>query len=368
MSIDQSKVLDGARNLVRYAEIRAGHQVLIHVEPGNKAEPGADDPVVIEALRTAVTEVGARASVIMTPPWHKTAEPPPPIFAAALEGADFLIGQGEYLFTKNHYLQVAIFEKGLVYIENEAKTAAALSSSYGRFPAELMFAIGTAVTDKVARARTARVTTPAGTDMRMSIRPETVGGYCYPFRQDAPGYKKGFPGGTACFHPEDPVEGVIVGEAFARFLKMPICNPPLRLVYRNHRAVEISGGGADWLLDFWKRRGDENSSWLAECMWGVHPRAGGLGTRDASNPHLLHFGLGNSIAYGGPTFSKTWVVLYTQDATLTLDGEPLLDRGRLTVLDSPEVRAVASRFGDPKELLDTVPVTIQDALGSHRHG
>ena len=368
MSIDQSKVLDGARNLVRYAEIRAGHQVLIHVEPGNKAEPGADDPAVIEALRTAVTEVGARASVIMTPPWHKTAEPPPPIFAAALEGADFLIGQGEYLFTKNHYLQVAIFEKGLVYIENEAKTAAALSSSYGRFPAELMFAIGTAVTDKVARARTARVTTPAGTDMRMSIRPETVGGYCYPFRQDAPGYKKGFPGGTACFHPEDPVEGVIVGEAFARFLKMPICNPPLRLVYRNHRAVEISGGGADWLLDFWKRRGDENSSWLAECMWGVHPRAGGLGTRDASNPHLLHFGLGNSIAYGGPPFSKTWGGLYTQDATLTLDGEPLLDRGRLTVLDSPEVRAVASRFGDPKELLDTVPVTIQDALGSHRHG
>ena len=368
MSINPAELMEGARNLVRYAEIGAGHEVLIHVEPGSKAEPGSDDPQVIEALRAAVTEVGARASIMTTPPWPKTGDAQPPMFVAALDGVDYLIGQGEYLYTKNRYLQVAMFEKGLVYIENEAKTAAALSSSYGRFPAELMFAIGTAVVERVARARTARVTTAAGTDIKMSIRPETVGGYCYPYRQDAPGYKKGFPGGTACFHPEDPVEGVIVAEAFAPFLSKPdlICDPPLRLVYKDHRAVEISGGGADWLLDVWERRGDANSSWLAECMWGVHPRAGGHGTRDASNPHLLHFGLGNSIAYGGPTFSKTWIVLFVQDATLTLDGEIFLDRGRLTILDSPEVRAVASRFGDPDELLEQVPVTIQDAFGGHR--
>jgi leucyl aminopeptidase (aminopeptidase T) len=370
VSTDQLELLEGARNLVRYAEIRAGHQVLIHVEPGSEAERGSDDPVVIEALRTAVTEVGARASIMMTPPWHKTQDATPPVFEAALHGADFVIGQGEYLYTKNHYLQVAMFERGLVYIENEAKTADALSSSYGRFPAELMFAIGTAVVDRVARARIARVTTPAGTDVSMRIRPETVGGYCYPYRQDSPGYKKGFPGGTACFHPEDPVEGVIMAEAFAPFLPLSdlICSPPLRLVYRDHRAVEISGGGAEWLLEFWKRRGDENSSWLAECMWGVHPRAGGHGTRDASNPHLLHFGLGNSIPYGGPTFSKTWIVLFMQDATVTLDGEAILDRGHLTVLDAPEVREMASRYGDPDELLAEVPVTIQDAFGSHRHG
>lgn len=364
------ELLEGARNLVRYAEIGAGHEVLIHFEPGNKAEPGADDPDVLEALRTAVTEVSARASIMSTPPWNKTGGSQPPMFVAALEGTDFLIGQGEYLFTKNHYIQVAMFERGLVYIENEAKTAEALSSSYGRFPAELMFAIGTAVVERVAKARTARVTTPAGTDMKMSIRPETVGGYCYPYRQDSPGYKKGFPGGTACFHPEDPVDGVIVAEAFAPFLPVPnlVCDPPLRLEYRNHRAVDISGGGADWLREYWQRRGDANASWLAECMWGVHPRAGGPGTRDASNPHLLHFGLGNSIPYGGPTFSKTWVVLFAQDATLTLDGEPLLDRGRLTVFDAPEVRAVASCFGDPKELLDQVPVTIEEAFGAQRHG
>ena len=108
-----AELLEGARNLVRYAEIRAGHEVLIHFEPGNKAEPGADDPDVLEALRSAVSEVGARASIMSTPPWNKTGDSQPPMFVAALEGTDFLIGQGEYLYTKNHYLQVAMFEQGL---------------------------------------------------------------------------------------------------------------------------------------------------------------------------------------------------------------------------------------------------------------
>ena len=354
-----AELLEGARNLVRYVELARGQEVLIHVEPGY------DDPEVIAALQAAVRESGARVSVLHTGNWKKQLEPPPPVLEAALEGIDVLIGQGEYLFTKNHYLQVAMFEKGLVYINNEAKTAAALSSAYGRFPAEVMFAIGTAVVERVARAKVIRVTTAAGTDITMGVRPETVGGYCYPFRHDAPGYKKGFPGGTGCFHPEDPVDGVLAIGAIAPGLGAPksVLDEPLRIVYRDHRAVELSGDGSDWLRDLWARKGDANSSWLAECMWGLHPRAGGAGARSASNPHLLHFGLGNSIPYGGPTFSKTWVVLFVEDATLTLDGVPLLDRGRLTVLEEPEVRAVAARYGDPDELLAQLPVTLRESFG-----
>jgi hypothetical protein len=40
-----------------------------------------------------------------------------------------------------------------------------------------------------------------------------------------------------------------------------------------------------------------------------------------------------------------------------VDGEKLVDRGRLTVLDDPEVRRVAAKYGDPDELLreDWIP-------------
>lgn len=350
-----AELLDGARNLVRYADIRAGQQVLIHTEPGY------DDPLVLGALKAAVEEAGALVSVLHTPHWDKQHDPPPPIFEAALHGCDVLIGQGEYLHTKNHYLQVGLFERGLVYINNEAKTAEALSSWYGRFPAELLFAIGTATIRRLARGRRVRVTTRAGTDISMGLSVNTLGGYCYPFTYDTPGHKKGFPGGVACFHPEDPVEGVIAVEALTRGNRAPrsVLGSPLFLTYRDHRVVEARGECADWWAEF-MQRGDANSSWLAECMWGIHPKAAGRGGRAASNPHLLHFGLGNSIPYGGPTFSRTWQVVFVEDATLSVDGEPLLDHGHLTVLDDPEVRAVAARYGDPDELLAQAPARVAD--------
>jgi len=355
---EDEALLDGARNLVRYVEIHSGQHVLIHTEPG------FDDPRVVGAVKAAVEETGANVSVVHTPHWDKQYEPPPRVFEAAVEGCDVLIGQGEYLHTKNRYIQIGLFERGLIYINNEAKTVEALSSWYGRFPAELMFAIGVVTAQRLGAAKHVRVTTAAGTDISMTLQTNTLGGYCYPYRFDTPGYKKGFPGGVACFHPEDPVSGVIAVQAVTRGNGAPktILDQPLYLTFRNHRVVEAEGECADWWREF-VRRGDENCSWLAECMWGVHPKASGGGGRGAANPHLLHFGLGNSIAYGGPTFSKTWQVMFVQDATLTVDGEPILERGHLTVLDDPKVREVAAKYGNPEELLAQVPATLKDQFG-----
>ncbi|MGH7844604.1 MAG: hypothetical protein ACREQW_05475, partial [Candidatus Binatia bacterium] len=109
-------LMDGARNLVRYVEIQSNQQVLIHTEPG------FDDAKVVAALKAAIEEAGATVSVLHTPHWDKQYEPPPRVFEAAIDGCDVLIGQGEYLHTKNRYIQVGLFERGLIYINNEAKT------------------------------------------------------------------------------------------------------------------------------------------------------------------------------------------------------------------------------------------------------
>ncbi len=355
---NKALLLEGARNLTRYVETHAGQQVLIHTEPG------CDDPSVVGALKTAIEETGAQVSILHTPHWDKQHEPPPRAFEAAIEGCDVLIGQGEYLHTKNHYIQVGLFERGLIYINNEAKTVEALSSWYGRFPAELLFTIGVVTIERLGAGKNVRVTTKAGTDISMTVQTNTLGGYCYPFRFDTPGYKKGFPGGVACFHPEDPVNGVVAVQAVTRGNGAPktILSSPLFLTFREHRVVKAEGEGADWWNEF-ARKNDENCGWLAECMWGVHPKAGGGGGRGAANPHLLHFGLGNSIAYGGPTFSKTWQVMFVEDATLTVDGVVILQDGELTILSDPKVRAVAAKYGDPDELLAQVPATLKDQFG-----
>ena len=178
---EDEALLDGARNLVRYVEIHAGQHVLIHTEPG------FDDPRVVGAVKTAVEETGASVSVLHTPHWDKQYEPAPRVFEAAVEGCDVLIGQGEYLHTKNRYIQIGLFERGLIYINNEAKTVEALSSWYGRFPAELMFAIGVVTAERLGAARNVQVTTAAGTDISMTLQTNTLGGYCYPYRFDTPG-------------------------------------------------------------------------------------------------------------------------------------------------------------------------------------
>jgi len=354
----ETDLLEGARNLTRYVSLRPDQHVLIHTEPGY------DDERIVAALRSAIAQIGSPCAVLHTPAWDKQKDPPPPVFEAALEGVDVLIGQGEYLHTKNHYLQVAIFERGLIYINNEAKTVDALSSRYGRFPAELLFAIGTKTIERLAAGKHIRVTTAAGTDISMAVSGSTAGGYCYPFTFDSPGHKKGFPGGVACFHPEDPVDGVIAVQALTRGNQAPkaILERPLFLTYRNHRAVAAEGEGAEWWSDFIARNGAD-SSWLAECMWGIHPQASGRGGRGASNPHLLHFGIGNSIPYGGPTWAKTWQVVFVQDATLAVDGRPLLDNGHLTVLDEPDIRGIAAKYGDPDEWLRQAAATLEDQFG-----
>jgi hypothetical protein len=360
--VPEGDLLAGALNLAKYSEIQPGMEVLIHIEPG------FDDPEVLGALQVAIERAGANSSVLRTRHWDKHVEQAPEVLVRAIQGVDILIGQGEYLNTKNHYLQQAMFENGLIYINNEAKTAAALSSAYGRFPSEVMFAIGQAIVDRLAGAKTVRVTTAAGTDVSMGIRPETIGGYCYPHHHDIPGHKKGFPGGVSCFHPEDPVDGVVAFQAIAPGHHAPkvLLDDPLRITYEDHRGVDFSGDCADWIQQYWKEFGDANSSWLAECMWGIHPRAGGKGGRGAANAHLMHFGLGNSIPYGGPTFSKTWVVMFVEDATLIADGTVILDNGHLTVLDLPEVRAVAERFDDADELLTQLDSSLQDAFGGRK--
>jgi hypothetical protein len=55
--------------------------------------------------------------------------------------------------------------------------------------------------------------------------------------------------------------------------------------------------------------------------------------------------------------------MFVQDSTLTVDGRPLLDNGHLTVLDDPDVRAVAAKYGDPDEWLRQEPATVADQFG-----
>lgn len=346
-------VLDGARNMVRNADLQAGQRVLLHAERETA-------PVLVDAIWEALSERGAQVAVMRTDHWHKVREQPPEVFSRALAGIDVLISTGEFLRAlENLYLKKAMYDDGLFYLHNEASTPEAMASSYGRFPLEVLAAIGDHVVGQIL-GRLIRIRTAAGTDLTMTASPETIGGYWYPYRNDAPGHKKAFPGGAFNFYPEAPVEGVLALEAIPSQIPAPKVHldDPLRLTFRDHKVVHMEGDCADWLAELWRTKGDENSSWLGKCMWGIHPKAQSPDRRGGSNPAILNLGLGNSTQYGGPAYSKTWFRAYIQKATVTADDVVVIDDGHLTALDAEPVRAVAARLGHGPELLEQLDETL----------
>jgi hypothetical protein len=345
-TVDRPRLLDGACNLVRNANIAAGQRVLILAEKDTSS-------LLVDAIWEAVSDRAAMVSVLRTDHWHKLRDNPPAVFLQALDGVDVLIGAGEFLHPlQNLYLRKQIYNEGLFYLHNEASTPQLMASDYALFPLELLQVIGDYIVRQIV-GRTIRITTPLGTDIRMSAAPETIGGYWYPYRLDAPGHKKAFPGGAFTFYPGPPAEGVIAFEGIPRQLSAPKVHldDPLRVTFHDSLAVHLEGDCADWLRHLWDTEGDANSGWLGKCMWGIHPKAQSPDGRGASNPAILNLGMGNSTQYGGPAYSRTWFRGFIQHATVTADDITVIDEGRLCALDAPPVVEACTRLGYDRAML-----------------
>jgi len=154
--------------------------------------------------------------------------------------------------------------------------------------------------------------------------------------------------------------GGIYGEAWREFLKYPRIN---EVTYPYHDRPGY------WLLyetalgtnpKFYKRP-DENMR--------------GQNSTERNRSGVLHFGHGIRVHHGpdSPEWAKEWVEFTTKNNLpndhwfhvhtyfstyrLRVRGTKntwltLINKGRMTALDNPEVRALSSRYGDPKDLLE----------------
>ena len=159
--------------------------------------------------------------------------------------------------------------------------------------------------------------------------------------------------------------GGLYGETWREFLKYPQIN---ELTYPYH---------------------DRPGYWLLyEVAFGTNPKyfkrpdenMRGENTTERNRSGVIHFGHGIRVHHGpdNPEWAKEWVDFTTKNNLpndhwfhihtyfstyrLRVRGTKntwvtLIDKGRMAALDSPEVRALSSRYGDPRELLaeDWVP-------------
>lgn len=189
-----------------------------------------------------------------------------------------------------------------------------------------------ALASRLGAARRAELTTPAGTNMAFDLtgRPGNSHSGIVP--------ERGFTGATNIEANISPVEGssegVIVADAAVPNYAIGPLREPIRLTVEAGRIVEIQGGEqAQFLKERFQEHRDAAVYNVAQLAFGLNPESkicdrflechGAAGT--------AHIGIGTSTFLGGTVKAPLHFDVMMYRPTLVLDGEKVIDEGRLLI-------------------------------------
>jgi len=376
-SVEQ--LLPAARMIVRRKEY--GMMSGWDVQPGKKILMVIDKtnhPLVVEAFTVALEEVGAKVTLIRLEGYPGISDGltlTDTQFASnwwpqwawdAIADHDMLVAGALMYFTHvpppqgfkksgNESGNLIVTPSGRVVRYDYLKwTPDLLVSSFETFPVELAKMIDEKTWAMLYGANEFRITDLEGTDLTIRISDEEWKKF---IADGGSGllYKPGHLGMP--FRGAKDVNGVIGVSSIAGG---PVV--PAKLTVKDGSVVSVEGGGKfgevlkQNLLEY------PEAGKLATYTIGTNPKAyrpetwsdmGGSARIFAwrfgrQRSGAIHQGLGSAF----PT--KQWKMIRHMEfyfTTIVADGETVIDRGRLTALDDPEVRRLAAKFGDPDTLL-----------------
>jgi hypothetical protein len=247
------------------------------------------------------------------------------------------------------FSQVA--QKGARFVSlHMAATAAALNTG-ARLPPEVFYAIMRRVAQIMGSGEDIRLTTPAGTDLtfkNVTLTPDDG-----PL---APGGWRPFPYGGVNFYP-DTCDGVFVVED-STVTGVP--EERLAVTMKDNLVAEIEGGIAAEQL----RRFGPLGYYMRHALIGVNPKvrvAGGSQFEREKHAGAFYLGIDGLTEDGNADPANPGYAhcdCQFDRPTVTVGDFVLSREGRLQVLDEPELREVAARFGPPEVVLDDNPQMI----------
>jgi leucyl aminopeptidase (aminopeptidase T) len=187
------------------------------------------------------------------------------------------------------------------------------------------------VADALRGASRVRVTSPAGTDVELSIEGREPKGWLTGVCRN-PGEISAFPGGEVSLPPvEGTTNGTIVVERV--MTDLGVLRSPITWVVRDGLVVDIRGGEDAERLR-WHIDGVENARNVGELGIGLNPMARITQDITESKKRLgtAHMALGDSAGgYGGTVVSDVHLDGILMTPRIEVDGRPIAADGRVLV-------------------------------------
>jgi 2,5-dihydroxypyridine 5,6-dioxygenase len=185
-----------------------------------------------------------------------------------------------------------------------------------------------------AKAKEAKVTTPAGTDMHLDLRgrPEKIlvlNGICH-----QRGESKAMILEVAISPKVGSAQGVVVCDASLNILHSGLIQESVRGVIKNGNLTEITGGvEAKKLADLLAGYGDPMVYNVAELAIGFNPKAKmtGVQTQDKGVYGSCHIGFGSNISWGGDIKAVAHFDFIMYAPKIELDGVTILENFKFSL-------------------------------------
>jgi len=184
--------------------------------------------------------------------------------------------------------------------------------------------------DILTIARSAHLTTPAGTDLTFSLT--RMRGFADTGMIHEPGQFSNLPAGEGCASPvQGSTHGVLVVDG--SFTEIGKIKTPIRMTVKNNHVIRITGSEEANKLRKLLRPFGKLGRNIAEIGIGTNPKAKltGCTLEDEKVLGTVHVALGDNISFGGKVSAGCHFDGVLLKPTLIIDGKAILENGTLQV-------------------------------------
>ena len=309
-----------ARILKVCADLQAGEAVLILTDFLKES--------IARILASAAMAMEAEPVIMVMPPREVDGQEPPEMVATAMRKADLILTPVAKSVTHTNAVKEAIAGGSRAIMLTAFVPEQLISGGiYADFEAQRPLC------ENVARlleeARTAKLTTPAGTNLVMDLTGRK--GNAHPGFARKRGEFTTVPNIESSTSPvEGKSEGILVGDGSIPYYDIGVLKEPVIMTVREGKVTDIRGGAqAQTISSMMASQEDPNVYNIAQLAFGLNPlcKMSGVMLDDEGVYGTSHIGIGTSTLLGGKVKTKMHFDVLMWRPTLELDGKVVLKAG-----------------------------------------